>query len=101
MILWRIHTRPKETMRLTVKNRLVASESTRLATSGRWNHVCFQWMGSTSVWAMFVNSKIHSVGQTAAAAGNGVSVFFGYVLRFVWEHGVTKWLTGYRSRFVR
>ncbi|XP_003241379.1 uncharacterized protein LOC100573224 [Acyrthosiphon pisum] len=62
LVLWRMHVHPKETMRVTIKNRLVASESIQL-TRGQWHHVCFQWKGSTGVWATFVNAKIHSVGQ--------------------------------------
>jgi len=67
---WQVDARPKETMTVTIRNRLVASETTRLAAGGRWNHVCFQWKDSTGVWAIFVNAKIHSVGQTPAADDN-------------------------------
>lgn len=73
VMLWRMHVRPKEVMRVTIKNRLVASEGTRLS-GGRWNHICFQWKGLTGVWAMFVNAKIHSVGQVSTST-NDVSYF--------------------------
>uniref|UniRef100_A0A2S2Q1V3 Uncharacterized protein n=1 Tax=Sipha flava TaxID=143950 RepID=A0A2S2Q1V3_9HEMI len=69
LILWRIHVRPKQTMRITIKNRLVASEGMQLP-KGQWSHVCFQWKGPTGVWAMFVNAKIHSVGQVPAVGND-------------------------------
>lgn len=72
LVLWRMHVHPKETMRVTIKNRLVASESMQL-TKGQWHHVCFQWKGLTGVWATFVNAKIHSVGQIPVVGNDTMS----------------------------
>ncbi|XP_026818273.1 uncharacterized protein LOC113557141 [Rhopalosiphum maidis] len=72
LMLWRMHMHPKETMRVTIKNRLVASEGMQLIR-GQWYHVCFQWKGFTGVWATFVNAKIHSVGQIPVVGNNTMS----------------------------
>ncbi|XP_050062389.1 uncharacterized protein DDB_G0271670-like [Aphis gossypii] len=72
LLLWRMHVHPKETMRVTIKNRLVASEGMQL-TRGQWHHVCFQWKGFTGVWATFVNAKIHSVGQIPVVSNDTMS----------------------------
>ncbi|XP_050528357.1 uncharacterized protein LOC126898403 [Daktulosphaira vitifoliae] len=69
VILWRLHVKSKQIVRVTIKGKVVASENVRL-TKGQWNHLCFQLKSSTGVWAMFVNVKIHSVGQLPSDEGS-------------------------------
>ncbi|XP_050433613.1 uncharacterized protein LOC126841287 [Adelges cooleyi] len=69
VFLWRLMAQPKQTIRVIIKGKLVASESATLAKD-QWNHICFQWKSSTGIWAMFVNVKIHSVGQITASEGS-------------------------------